>query len=347
MTTPKVSIIVPCYRVEKYLNRCLNSLVNQTLKDIEIILVDDGSPDRVPEMCDDWAAKDSRIKVIHKQNAGLGFARNSGLDIATGEYVAFVDSDDYVDTMMYKALYAKAKNGSYDYVSSNHFYKRKTSCDIANNYITEEKIYRGRCEIDNIALGFVSNPPNISIDRYYSMSVWHGLYKNDLIQKHRIRFYSEREVLSEDLPFQVDFFTVAESACFLPIPYYYYCQNLDSLTQNFTPSKFDCAKRLYMIIEKKISRLDTDGQRTSRLFIAYTRMLVCACVTSNNMHIKEKLSFLRFLTEDCIWDNIKYQYANLCVSKRIMYYLIVQQKWNLLYIYSYIYKKGKLLLNKV
>ena len=93
---PKVSIIVPVYNVEKYLDRCMESLLNQTLKDIEIILVDDGSPDNCPQICDEYAKKDSRVKVVHKVNAGLGYARNSGLDVASGEYVAFVDSDDYV-----------------------------------------------------------------------------------------------------------------------------------------------------------------------------------------------------------------------------------------------------------
>ena len=92
--SPKVSIIVPVYNVEKYLKRCVDSLVGQTLKDIEIILVDDGSPDGCPKMCDDFVATDSRIKVVHKPNGGLGSARNAGLEVAKGEYVAFVDSDD-------------------------------------------------------------------------------------------------------------------------------------------------------------------------------------------------------------------------------------------------------------
>ena len=109
MFMPKISIIVPIYNVEKYLDRCMQSLLNQTLTDIEIIMVDDGSPDRCPQMCDEYAKKDSRIKVIHKSNAGLGYARNSGLEIATGEYVAFVDSDDYVYTQIYESLYVSAK----------------------------------------------------------------------------------------------------------------------------------------------------------------------------------------------------------------------------------------------
>ena len=96
MTHPKVSVIVPIYNVEKYLDECMVSLLNQTLKDIEIILVDDESPDNCPKMCDEYANKDKRVKVVHKKNGGLGFARNSGLDVATGEYVAFIDSDDWI-----------------------------------------------------------------------------------------------------------------------------------------------------------------------------------------------------------------------------------------------------------
>ena len=100
----KVSVIIPVYKVEEYLERCVQSVLNQTLKDIEIVLVDDGSPDNCPKMCDEFAKKDSRIKVVHKNNEGLGKARNSGLEVATGEYVAFVDSDDYVHPEMYEIL---------------------------------------------------------------------------------------------------------------------------------------------------------------------------------------------------------------------------------------------------
>ena len=98
----KVSIIIPVYNVEKYLDKCIQSAINQTLQDIEIILVDDESPDNCPQMCDDYAKRDGRIKVVHKKNGGLGFARNSGLEIATGEYVTFLDSDDFVDLDTYE-----------------------------------------------------------------------------------------------------------------------------------------------------------------------------------------------------------------------------------------------------
>ena len=91
-----VSVIVPVYKVENILHYCIDSILNQTYKDFELILVDDGSPDRCPKMCDDYAKKDSRIKVVHKKNGGLSDARNAGMAVATGEYISFIDSDDYV-----------------------------------------------------------------------------------------------------------------------------------------------------------------------------------------------------------------------------------------------------------
>ena len=101
---PLISVIVPIYNVEKYLARCVDSIVNQTYKNLEIILVDDGSPDRCPQMCDDYAKKDSRIKVVHKKNGGLSDARNAGLAVATGEYISFIDSDDYVSDDFFECL---------------------------------------------------------------------------------------------------------------------------------------------------------------------------------------------------------------------------------------------------
>ena len=101
---PLISVILPIYRVEKYLDRCLQSITGQTYRNLEIILVDDGSPDRSGEICDAWAEKDSRIRVIHKQNAGAGAARNTGLDVATGDIVSMIDSDDYLEIHMFEQL---------------------------------------------------------------------------------------------------------------------------------------------------------------------------------------------------------------------------------------------------
>ncbi len=108
---PLISVIVPVYRVEAYLDRCLRSITEQTYRNLEIILVDDGSPDRSGDICDAWAAKDSRIRVIHKENAGAGAARNTALDMASGEIISMIDSDDYIEQHMYEHLYSLMQEG--------------------------------------------------------------------------------------------------------------------------------------------------------------------------------------------------------------------------------------------
>lgn len=110
----KISVIIPVYNVEKYLDRCLESVVNQTYKNLEIILVDDGSPDNSPRMCDEWAEKDSRIKVIHKKNGGLSDARNVGVDNASGDWIYFIDSDDYIDLKTFEIMINAAINNDCD-----------------------------------------------------------------------------------------------------------------------------------------------------------------------------------------------------------------------------------------
>lgn len=119
---PLISVIVPVYNVEKYLYRCVKSIVNQTYENLEIILVDDGSPDNCPKMCDEWAEKDSRIKVIHKENGGVSSARNTALDCVSGDYTVFIDADDYIDPDMLKILYDKAAAENADIVACNLVY---------------------------------------------------------------------------------------------------------------------------------------------------------------------------------------------------------------------------------
>ena len=116
----KISVIVPVYNVEKYLDKCVESIVNQTYKNLEIILVDDGSTDSCPEICDEWAKKDNRIKVIHKPNGGLSSARNAGMDSMTGSYIQFVDSDDYIKSNMIEVMYGNIIKGDYDVCVCNY-----------------------------------------------------------------------------------------------------------------------------------------------------------------------------------------------------------------------------------
>ena len=186
----KVSIIVPVYNVEKYLDRCMESLLNQTLKDIEIILVDDGSPDNCPQMCDEYAKKDSRVKVVHKANAGLGYARTSGLEVATGEYVAFVDSDDYVDLDAYQTMYNEAVRENADYVCCGYKRIAHGKCVWEYRGIPKNKIQTIK-EQDcyKILAGMLCDNKSQGLYRHYDFAVWHGY------QLHKFLHQGNRQVI--------------------------------------------------------------------------------------------------------------------------------------------------------
>jgi len=166
---PLISVIIPVYKVEEYLDRCVSSVVNQTYKNLEIILVDDGSPDRCPEMCDEWAKKDLRIKVIHKENGGLSDARNAGMKIISGELVAFLDSDDWLHPDFYKSLFDAMVEFDCDIAECDYVKTSGDEPEIRLNY-SEPLI----CETEEAMKLHIA-------DKYFKQVVWNKLYKKDLL----------------------------------------------------------------------------------------------------------------------------------------------------------------------
>ena len=166
----KISVIVPIYKVEKYLRKCVDSIINQTYKNLEIILVDDGSPDNCPAICDEYAKKDNRIKVIHKPNGGLSDARNAGLDIATGEYIAFVDSDDYIDLTMYEKLYNAIKQNNCDLAICGFRQVDENDKPLNNGWSKKFVIYEKDHSLDAL---FTTNIGGIVV-------AWNKLYKKHI-----------------------------------------------------------------------------------------------------------------------------------------------------------------------
>lgn len=240
---PFVSIIVPVYGVEQYLYKCINSLVNQTLKDIEIILVDDKSPDACPMICDEWAKKDSRIKVVHrKENGGLGYTRNTGLEVATGEYVTFVDSDDFVENECYKTVYEKCKEKGLDacffqYKKINQNGKVFPESTIKKEYIFEST--NGLSDLFLIMLGNVKSSkvefPQIGL----FVSVCMALYKRSIIELYSLQFKSERIMASEDLLFQMDFLPKSKKIGVLPNDFYFWYYNDNSISTSYNDEKLN------------------------------------------------------------------------------------------------------------
>ncbi len=170
---PLISIIVPVYKVENYIDDCISSIVSQTYENIEIILVDDGSPDNCPKLCDEWKEKDSRIQVIHKQNGGLSDARNKALDIVKGDFISFVDSDDWIEKNMIETMYLALDKHNADICS----------CSIINHFIDENKISIRNCK------EFVGNSEEALKHLYMNTDLpvasWCKLYKSYLWKDQR------------------------------------------------------------------------------------------------------------------------------------------------------------------
>ena len=196
----KFSVVLPIYNVEKYLNRCLDSVMNQTYKKLEIILVDDGSPDSCPQMCDNWARVDDRIKVVHKKNAGLGEARNSGLDVATGDYIAFFDSDDYIDTRLFEELYTVIISDNPDLIEFGHHDVDRQG-NITRTFIPKTPLekYEGKEVLSQFLPELICTDPKTGTASDLLMSAWSCLYRRQLLVECNFHFVSEREYISEDV----------------------------------------------------------------------------------------------------------------------------------------------------
>ncbi|MBR3932792.1 MAG: glycosyltransferase [Clostridia bacterium] len=244
MSNPKVSIIVPVYNVENYLERCIESLRNQTLENIEIILVDDASSDSSPHICDKAAAEDSRIKVIHKVNEGAGKARNAALKIAKGEYIGFVDSDDFVDPHMFDILSQKMEEYNSDLVMSGVRYiggkvfENSGECE-EKFYFDKDTQFETNEDLKKLRLGIVGSLPDDDEDSKYGMSIWKNLFKHEIIRQNGIYFQSEREMLSEDALFMIDYISCIKKATGICEAFYSYCRNGDSISKSFKKDRFE------------------------------------------------------------------------------------------------------------
>ena len=218
----KISIIVPVYNVEKFLPRCLDSLINQTLKDIEIVCINDGSTDKSLDILKKYAQKDNRIFILEQENLGLSIARNNGMKIAHGEYIGFTDSDDWVDLDFYEKLYNAAK---------------KSDADIAAGGIKRLRSYKWKYHLKIEKEEFTTdvNKKFIICDVPEKCYVWNKIYKTDKIKELGIEF--EPNVYYEDRMFTVQVLNETNSLITVPNTYYNYWTNNKSIVKTKSPKK--------------------------------------------------------------------------------------------------------------
>lgn len=288
-----VSVVLPIYNVEKYLDRCIKSVVNQSYKNLEIILVDDGSPDTCPQKCEDWAQKDNRIRVIHKANAGLGMARNTGIENATGEYIYFVDSDDYIALNTIEKCYNLAEKEHADIVTFGF-------CNVASDGRTgnftvpkpKKYIYEGR-EVQDI---FLPNliAPNIETGEVTNlwMSACSSFCRLDVIKKANWRFVSEREIISEDVFSLMCFYKFIQKVAIIPEALYFYCENGASLTHTYRKDRYEKIKHFYDCCIKECDVLGYGNavkERISYTYISYTIAALKMIVTADCTDIEKDI----------------------------------------------------------
>lgn len=252
MNRAEISIIVPVYNVAGFLPRCIDSLLGQTFEDLQIILIDDGSTDGSEAICDEYQKKDRRVLTLHQQNRGVSAARNTGLGVASAEYILFVDSDDYLHPEACERLYAMAKDSGCDIVAGNAF------C-VEGGKVTNS--IRWKSEPGAVLSGkdfFIQAIRRRSVH----LAVWFALYKKELILSEPILF--QEGILSEDLLWTPQIYLMAEKATCIDFEFYYYVQREGSIMR--TPDQTKRSRDLlYICIELYGKYHDLD--RTSRMYL--------------------------------------------------------------------------------
>lgn len=211
----KVSVIVPVYNVENYLERCLKSILAQTLEDIEIICIDDGSTDCSGELLDFYASMDARIRVTHRENAGYGAAMNAGLDMALGEFIGIVESDDCIAEDMYETLYRTAQQHQLDMVKSDVYYWMEHLEYLRGQHIKNLDFYYNK----------VLQEADRNIFFCFFMNIWTGIYRRDFLERNHIRFQETAGASYQDNGFWMQTCLYADRAMWIDKAFYYYRQD--------------------------------------------------------------------------------------------------------------------------
>lgn len=309
-----ISVVVPIYKVEKYLKKCIDSILFQTYKNIEIILVEDGSPDNCGIICDEYAKKDKRVKVIHKQNGGLSDARNFGIDLAKGEYIIFVDSDDYIDRNMCRILLNYAKKYDADIVSCNFKEVYVNNLEKINKQCINKKL-EIVSNIETLYKYFLKNTTDMVV-------VWNKLYKKSIFfDKKNIRFPKGK--LHEDMYTTYKLYYYASKIVFIDDILYYYFRHENSITGSI--SKKNLLDEIDAIIEHyeffKDKKIDLKYMTQIKCIDSYMEFLKIR----NKMMLNDKILNDKMIDlKKCILFNkkdvLKNPYMNL--KKYIKYLLI-------------------------
>lgn len=270
MSDPKVSFIIPIYNVEQYLEACIKSVVSQSMPDIEVLLVDDGSTDSSGNICDIFAGKDRRVRVVHKENGGVSTARNTGISMARGEWICFVDGDDTVGSRYAEYIERLAEDNDVLVFLWENQKELKTVDEPEAYNLLPEEIQMFQCATLNKYL----KQKNISYLQLGSTSVWAKAYRKKFITVNSLRF-PEGIVSGEDAFFNLNVFGMAEKVRAVYAPIYYYRHNQGSVTQRYNPKLKDNFSKVLKMIEQYIAEHeDAELRKAQNLYSVSTFMFI-------------------------------------------------------------------------
>lgn len=259
-----IAAIVPVYNVEDYLNQCISSLIRQTIAFDRIVLIDDGSIDTSGTTCDYYASRHPNIDVIHKQNEGLGFARNTGLSALESDidYVMFVDSDDWLEPDALEHLLIKAVECQADCVIGGHT-KKDSGDNTRFVQKLENRVYEGSSIREELIPRLCGSAPGASDS--IPVSAWGSLFRLDVIQEYALHFPSEREMISEDFVFKFNFLLHARCVAISDFTQYCYRTNDASLSRSYRPDRFNASLQFYREVLRMIQRENLSDECITRL----------------------------------------------------------------------------------
>ena len=259
----KFSVVVPCYKVEQYLPKCVESLCNQTLKEIEIILVDDGSPDNSGKICDEWAAKDSRVKVIHKANGGVSAARNDGLGIAQGEYVLFCDSDDWMDNDALENLYLSGVKNQADVVIgdvSQVYGERKVPVHFYDKeFVSSDKALIDEMIKANFCKKYCPNPYHGKPAFGYG-GPWNKAVRREFVIENDIMFDVRVKGIFDDILYTAYILANAKKVVYIQKNVYNYRILSNSITHSFKANLLEINEAIFNSWDEYLKKYGSDGR---------------------------------------------------------------------------------------
>ena len=324
MNNDLITVVIPVYNVEKYLSRSIDSVVSQTYTNLEILLIDDCSTDGCAEICDNYALKDQRIRVIHKENAGLGMARNTGIENACGKYIFFFDSDDYVEKNVVEECYLCATEEKADMVCFGHI-EEFSNGDVIENRIPQPKkdVFRNE-EIKNWLMPMtLSHDASKGEHWHLSLSAWCAMFSMEVIKNNNWRFVSERDIISEDIYSVLEYYSFTSCVAFIRKSFYHYVSNPLSLSKAYRKDRYEKLK----ILAGKLTELSVEmnmpdllEERVRTIFLGLTIGAMKQIAASEEKI--DKMKELKAIINDSYMQTVlsKNDFSGENFSKRLLFY---------------------------